>query len=160
MEGIQPPPAPTSARRTFGEAFRFAGRSTRTELLSYAIAALIVSIPVSVITGFVLPFETHQLIDTGLALLIAVPVPALLVRRCHDRGLDGRWVWLAVLGFAVWIARTGIAQFAGIETRIAIDRYVWPIDWMIILANLAIIFIALLPGTPGPNRFGPDPRGR
>jgi uncharacterized membrane protein YhaH (DUF805 family) len=160
MAGDPAPPAPTSARRTFREALRFNGRSTRTELLSYLLAALLVSIPISIVTGLTLPFETHQLIDTAMALLIALPVPALLARRCHDSGRDGRWVWLAVIGFAAWAARTAIAQFAGIETRIAIDRHIWPIDWLIVLANLAIIAIALLPGTPGPNRFGPDPRSR
>jgi uncharacterized membrane protein YhaH (DUF805 family) len=160
MEGNQVPPPPTSARRTYREALRFSGRSTRTELLSYVLAALLISIPISVVTGLTLPFEQHQSIDTALALLIAIPVPALLVRRCHDSGRTGRWVWLAALGFIAWAARTAIAQFAGIETRIAVDRFIWPIDWLIVLANLTIIVIALLPGTAGPNRFGPDPRSR
>jgi uncharacterized membrane protein YhaH (DUF805 family) len=67
-----------------------------------------------------------------------------LVRRLHDIGLRG-WSVLALLpiGFAV-----GFNGFAINKTTT-----------QAILAMLVLV-VVLMDGTPGPNKFGPDPRGR
>jgi len=145
-----------AVRRTF----TFAGRSGRSELIAYLFATLLVSVPVAFITGLTLEREVHVLIGNGLTVLLAVPVPALLVRRFHDSGRSGAWVWLAVFVFAVWLVRTVISALWGIQARLTFDSWTWLIDWLLIVANLASVLLALLPGTVGPNRFGPDPRDR
>ena len=137
----------------------FAGRSSRSELIAYLFASLLVSVPVSFVTGLLLPHDQHQLIMNGLTVLLAVPLPALLVRRLHDSGRSGAWVWLAVLVFAVWLARTVISYTLGMGARLSFDSWTWLLDWLVILANLTSVLLALLPGTKGPNRFGEDPRG-
>ena len=137
----------------------FAGRSSRSELIAYLFASLLVSVPVSFVTGLLLPHDQHRLIMNGLTVLLAVPLPALLVRRLHDSGRSGAWVWLAVLVFAVWLARTVISYTLGMGTRLSFDSWTWLLDWLVILANLTSVLLALLPGTKGPNRFGEDPRG-
>ena len=147
-----------SARRTAGLAFTFAGRARRSEVVNYALSAAFILLAVSFATALFADFALRHLVSTGLTILLALPVPALLVRRLHDQGRAGTLAWLATIGFAVWLVRTGIALTQGTEARIGLDRLTWAIDWLVILANLATVILALLPGTPGPNRYGPDPR--
>lgn len=138
--------------------FAFAGRSTRSELIAYLFASLLVSVPVSFVTGLLLRHDQHLLIMNALTMLLALPLPALLVRRLHDSGRSGTWAWLAVLVFAVWLARTVVSFTLGMGARLSFDSWTWLIDWLVIMANLASVLLALLPGTKGPNRFGEDPR--
>ncbi len=141
-------------RRTFA----LAGRATRGELISYLFASLLLSVPVSFVTGLVLNHDAHMLAGNAVTLLLALPVPALLVRRFHDSGRSGAWVWLAVLSFTVWLARTAISAAWGMNARLSVDGWTWLVDWAVIIANLATIMLAMLPGTKGPNSYGPNPR--
>jgi len=69
----------------------------------------------------------------GLFILgIFIPSIAVAVRRFHDRDMSGWWY----LGFIV----LGAIPYIGI------------------IASIASFVIMCLPGTPGPNRFGPDPK--
>jgi uncharacterized membrane protein YhaH (DUF805 family) len=69
----------------------------------------------------------------GLYLLfILVPGIAVTVRRLHDREMSGWWY----LGFTV----LGMIPVVG---------------W---IASIAFLVIMFLPGTPGYNRFGEDPK--
>jgi uncharacterized membrane protein YhaH (DUF805 family) len=65
-------------------------------------------------------------------LAILIPSIAVAVRRLHDRDMSGWWY----LGVIV----TGMIPVVGF------------------IANIAFIVLMFLPGTPGPNRFGPDPK--
>jgi uncharacterized membrane protein YhaH (DUF805 family) len=151
---------PVSARRTLRDSFTIAGRATRTEFASYVLAAVLIAAGVSFTTGLTLPYETHNLIGNVLAVLLAIPVPALLIRRFHDQDRTGRWVFLAVFAFAFWAVRAAVSQVLGYDARITLDAWVWPLDWLMTIANIATILLIVMPGTNGPNRFGPDPRGR
>ncbi|WP_374530091.1 DUF805 domain-containing protein [Novosphingobium sp.] len=153
------PGAFASALATAKRTAMFAGRATRSEVITYALATLLVSVPASFLTGLVLPYERHLLVQNVLTLLLAIPVPAVLVRRFHDSGRSGSWVWLAVAVFAIWAARTIVSATGGVDARLQLDRATGLIDWLVILANLVSVILVLLPGTPGPNRFGDDPRG-
>lgn len=65
-------------------------------------------------------------------LAILIPSIAVVVRRLHDRDMSGWWY----LGMVV----ASLIPFVGF------------------IASIAFLVILLLPGTPGPNRFGPDPK--
>jgi uncharacterized membrane protein YhaH (DUF805 family) len=67
----------------------------------------------------------------GLAVLI--PSIAVTVRRLHDRDMSGWWYLGAIVG--------GMIPYIGF------------------LVSIAFLVLMALPGTPGPNRFGPDPKG-
>jgi uncharacterized membrane protein YhaH (DUF805 family) len=151
-------PQPVPVRRTIALAFTGAGRATRWELVSYALAAAFTMLLVSFLTALVADYPVRALVSNGLTLILAIPVPALLVRRLHDQGRNGWAVWLALPGFIVWLVRTGIALSQGMEARIELDRMTWIVDWIVILANVALVLLLALPGTAGPNGFGPDPR--
>jgi len=66
------------------------------------------------------------------ALAVFIPSIAVTVRRLHDRDMSGWWY----LGFIL----AGLIPFVGF------------------LASLAFLVILFLPGTPGSNRFGADPK--
>ena len=151
------PPGPWQAVR---RSFVLSGRATRSELVGYLFACLMVTVPLSFITGLVLTHDAHMLVGNLAAVLLALPVPALLVRRFHDSGRSGAWVWLAVLGFTVWLTRAAISTMWGMNARLSFDAWTWLIDWVVIVANLASVMLALWPGAVGANRFGTDPRGR
>ncbi len=160
MGETAPSPQPATARRTYAAAWRFSGRSTRSEVIGYGFVAFLLSFPVSLATSLTLPYETHLLVGNILTLLLALPVPALIVRRLHDQARSGVWAWLAVYSFAVWLVRTGVSMAAGADGRLAFDRVTWLADWLVIPANVAMLVLLLLPGTASPSRFGPNPRGR
>jgi len=66
------------------------------------------------------------------ALAVFIPSIAVTVRRLHDRDMSGWWY----LGFGV----ASLVPFVGF------------------LASLAFLVVLFMPGTPGSNRFGPDPK--
>lgn len=154
------PASPASPMRSVRQSCMFAGRATRSELIAYLFATLLISVPVSFVTGLTLTHGAHLLTANVLTVLLALPLPALLVRRLNDSGRRGAWVWLAVFGFAVWLARTLISARYGLSGRLDFDRWTWLLDWGLILANLVSVLLALLPGSKGANRFGPNPRLR
>ncbi|MEO0642403.1 MAG: DUF805 domain-containing protein [Pseudomonadota bacterium] len=131
----------------------FQGRSRRMEywmfqVLNVAIAvvlagpfffALISASAAAELGGSPDPFEalgTFTLILTGLygiyALVALIPGIAVTVRRFHDRDMSGWWY----LGLAL----AGAIPFVGF------------------IASIAFLVLMFLPGTDGPNRFGPDPK--
>ena len=82
----------------------------------------------------------HGWMFSGIGMVLAlwwlatlIPNIALNVRRLHDRDMSGWWY----LGFIV-------ASF---------------IPLVNFVAGIAYLVLMVLPGTPGPNRFGEDPKG-
>lgn len=67
------------------------------------------------------------------ALVALIPSIAVTVRRLHDRDMSGWWY----LGLIV----ASLIPLVGF------------------LASIAFLVLMFMPGTPGPNRFGEDPKG-
>lgn len=139
--------------------FSFEGRLRRSH---FWIAWLII-LAANVLTSWI-PF---------VGLLLLWPTFAIGVKRLHDMGLTG---WLVILPWVLNIVGT-IAMVASIglqaimnapaleaEDPAAIIAMVAPIfGWLglLLLANLGfLLWIGLVEGTRGPNRYGEDPKGR
>jgi uncharacterized membrane protein YhaH (DUF805 family) len=130
----------------------FAGRSRRLEFWSFALFVLLVylilgllllgsglSINAVIDRGEDSALSLVSLMLGGSGVLLSVwwlvtllPTIAVTVRRLHDRDLSGWWYLAAVV--------------AGV------------VPLLNVLTGLAMLVVMLLPGTPGPNRFGPDPK--
>lgn len=127
----------------------FSGRSRRMEfwmfmllnVIVYTVLAMIVfgasgvaafADPTAADAGFGALFGGVGLLLVVYALAVLIPSIAVSVRRLHDRDMSGWWY----LGFVV-------------ASMIPIVGF---------LASIAFLVIMALPGTPGPNRFGPDPK--
>jgi len=130
----------------------FSGRSRRMEYWMFILFTTVVSIVLagpayfSIVSAAVTdpmavdadPFAGLGIVGMGglglfglFMLAILIPSIAVAVRRLHDRDMSGWWY----LGFIV----LGAIPFIGF------------------IASIAFIVILALPGTQGPNRFGPDP---
>lgn len=127
----------------------FSGRSRRTEYWMFALftlAVYIVGLVLMLAGGFDLSAIQNETIPAGpgpvfylgaallgiFSLGIVIPSIAVNVRRLHDRDMSGWWY----LGFIV----LSNVPLVGI---------------LVVIGYLVLMF---LPGTPGPNRFGEDPK--
>lgn len=132
---------------------QFSGRSRRKEFWMFMLFTTLVAVVLAGPTFFSImstsvtdpyavdadPFAgvgTLGMAGLGLygifALAIVIPSIAVTVRRLHDRDMSGWWY----LGFIVG----GMIPLIGF------------------IISIAFIVIMALPGTDGPNRFGPDPK--
>lgn len=134
----------------------YSGRSRRTEVIYFWIAYTLLAVVLSFALLSLTSFAMTKWFGIGLRVLFFVPYMALFVRRLHDQDLSGWWGALipAAILLALpheWAVSTGNIQamFAQKNSglRLLFDA-----------VCLAILALCLLPGTPGPNRFGPDPR--
>lgn len=82
-------------------------------------------------------------------LLLIIPSIAVGVRRLHDIDRTGWWL---MLGYGPWLLSMALAMAQSVELA-AILNLVSMIGFLVLLV------FAVLPGTRGPNRFGPDPKG-
>jgi uncharacterized membrane protein YhaH (DUF805 family) len=128
----------------------FSGRSRRKEYWMFTLLNVIVAVVLILITFGGMPLDALSNPDAiapespgalfwvGMILLavwclaILIPSIAVTIRRLHDRDMSGWWYLGAIIGGAI--------------------PFVGP------LVSLAFLVLMLLPGTSGPNRFGPDPK--
>ena len=124
---------------------RFTGRASRSEFWWFSLFTCILNILVAVLGGLVPALAS--IVSAVQALWLLLPTIGVTTRRLHDRNLSGWWQALplalvlpAIAGAALdatWL----MACFAGAAG----------------LASLALLVLCALKGTPGSNRFGPDP---
>jgi uncharacterized membrane protein YhaH (DUF805 family) len=152
----------------------FSGRSRRMELWMWVLFTVIVSIVLGILDGL-LGFSTSRSTLTPAAtgvgfaamtnigvlggiwsLATLVPSLAVSVRRLHDTNRAGWWLLLPMvpyfLGFAMmFMAMTsqslGMIGFGGVLMLIGF------------IGAIVLLVFYCLPGTPGPNDYGPDPLG-
>lgn len=127
----------------------FSGRSRRMEfwmftllnVIVYTVLMMIVfgaagmaslADPATAEAGFGAMFGGLGLLIVVYGLAVLIPSIAVTVRRLHDRDMSGWW-YLGVI----------------VASMIPVIGFLVPIAFLVLMA---------LPGTPGPNRFGPDPK--
>lgn len=156
------------AFRALTNAFRFNGRSTRSELISFFILSTIATM---FQFSWVYPVRVPPVLaGLGIAwsLLWFWPLFPLTVRRLHDQDRSGWWAsitGLMMLAFLILyllpedLTSRAAISFPGLKPhRVGsspIAWLCWGILWVTILAQWVM---NLLPGTYGPNSFGRDPR--
>ncbi len=143
-------------KRTVTGVAHFSGRSRRTEVIYYWIASALVGAAFHLAVTIVAPFETSLLFGNALQLALLAPMFALFVRRLHDQDTSGWWGLLLPLSVLpslprmVTEARGDVAEI--IAPNITLEGVAAG------FCALAVFVLCLLPGTVGPNRYGPDPR--
>lgn len=138
----------------FRRAFDYSGRSRRREYWGYALITFIILNVIGWIE------ETLGLTGAGggpdspvggiVLLGLMIPGLAVAIRRLHDSGRAGWWVLLPVAPILLWI----VAVAAGLYS----ESHFPFVMIAIVAAPLAFLVLMCLPGTRGPNRFGPDPK--
>ena len=135
--------------RTLLHTFDFAGRSTRTEVLFWVLVAQ-AAVGLAV---FSLPWDfgvPHDVSRNAFTLLFFIPAVALIARRLNDQERTRWWLLLLPLGL--------VDEVMGLFPM-ATDVPEWIFGAANLLALVGLIAVLFLEsGTPGPNRFGDDPR--
>lgn len=135
----------------FRRSFDYSGRSRRMEYWSYALFAfLALALATFVETRLGIRDDRNDPLRGLLFLGLCIPGLAVAVRRLHDTNRVGWWVVMPVAPILfLMVAVVGELDFA-IVPRIAMVA--------MLLGSIALLALMCVPGTRGPNRFGPDPK--
>jgi uncharacterized membrane protein YhaH (DUF805 family) len=85
------------------------------------------------------------------------PSLAITVKRLHDRDLPGWWAGLMHMLMFLTYAQMAFFRSPVRGDKLGLLMAVWPALLLVPLGAWLMIELVLLRGTPGPNRFGPDP---
>lgn len=133
-----------AVRSGFSNYVNFSGRAVRSEYWYWALFVFIVDIP-ALLIDLVIVNHRHGPLEIVWHLATFLPSLALAVRRLHDTDRTGWWLpalFVVALLLALIFAFTDILPMAVI---------------VVLIGMLVLVYWFCQPGTPGPNRFGPDP---
>jgi uncharacterized membrane protein YhaH (DUF805 family) len=146
----------------------FTGRAPRPELWWYMLALVVAYLIVGIVEGVL---GIHHIIgglygplSALLWLATIVPSIAVAVRRLHDVNRPGWWVLVPLvpecLMIAMALATTG-AVLAGGGLAAAIGGFAVTglLGLITLIGAIVLIIFYVMPGTPGENRYGPNPYG-
>ncbi len=162
----------------------FQGRARRSEYWLWFLFQIITSIVFSVLHNVIdhgSATGPAKIVESIFNLAILLPTIAVAVRRFHDIGRTGWWYLFSlvvlVIAMIVYIsvnnaefmnAMKSIGGLAGktdtTDGAMALLSALKPmalwvgLPWF--LASVVTFIFNVLDGTPGNNRFGPDPKGR
>lgn len=90
-----------------------------------------------------------------VGILLLVPTLAVGCRRFHDVGISTGVFWV-VGGLTVLSSLVGVLQV--IAPGVIPQALSGSVSFLSLLASLAMLVIAFIPGKVGPNAYGPDPK--
>jgi uncharacterized membrane protein YhaH (DUF805 family) len=136
----------------FRRCFDYSGRSRRMEYWSYTLLAFLMLTLVTFAENRLgHPWTGQTGPVRGLIFLgLAIPGLAVSVRRLHDTDRVGWWTAMPVAPILLLMV-----AIAGRFTFPALLRIVMAAT---LLGSFALLALMCVPGTSGPNRFGPDPK--
>jgi uncharacterized membrane protein YhaH (DUF805 family) len=131
----------------------FNGRVGRPQFWYYILVSFLVSVAASVIASF-----TTGLISTLVSLGLLLPNLGMTVRRLHDTGKPGTWVWIAAIPLGLMIVLGFFSLLGGVAGMMAFLLVLLPLVWLAALAAaIVLIYFCAQPGVTGPNQYGPEP---
>lgn len=136
----------------FNKYLQFTGRSRRAEYFWFNFINVLIVIALALIATYLGPSLGVEFVSvmagiTGIfGLFIFIPTISILARRLHDLNLSA---WLILIYIII------ASVFQTILTNHPDDRLQSGLVLIGLLFNLILCFI---PGTKGPNKYGPDPK--
>lgn len=85
-----------------------------------------------------------------VSLVLLIPALAVAVRRLHDSNRSGWWLWL-FWGPYLLSLLTSTAESSVLAGLLGLA---------LMAGSIVLLVFYFLDGTPGPNRYGEDPKGR
>ena len=133
---------------------QFSGRAPRAEYWWFWLAYVLSSILIQILTQISSVFGLLGILYLGLI----IPMIAAGVRRLHDTDRSGWWLLGPFVPYAIGFAMIipAIRSNAGLPTLASFGPALVLLTIGFVLAIVIFVF-TVLPGTKGPNRFGPDP---
>lgn len=128
--------------------FNWQDRACRSEFWWFYLATVAIGIIASL-------FNAIPLIGQVIALVINIAIwwlsTVAAIRRLHDIDKSGFWILLPAGASIVGITMLAIGLFGGSDLLFALGFIV------AIGGSGYMIFLLVQPGTPGPNKYGPNP---
>lgn len=125
--------------------FCFKGRASRSEFWWFMCFIFLINLLSGILFSF-FPATIAASLSLVVSLLLLPANLGVAVRRLHDRNMSGWWLLLPLISLVLGIlgGNTGPGQSPVIA---------------ILTFGLCLVYLIILcmPGTAGPNRFGPDP---
>jgi len=137
----------------------FSGRAPRAEYWWYILGAIIVSVIARIIDSIVglNVVGPYGLLSLIVMLGLLVPNIAVSVRRLHDTNRSGWWILLPIVPYALAIVLAGPAIMTGsVGAGIGIAALLMFVGF---ICGIVVLVFMCLAGTPGDNRYGPNPYG-
>ena len=154
------------AKRPIEKYADFTGRAPRAEFWWYLLAVIVASVVARIIDNIiglniVGPYGPLSLL---LMLGLIVPNVAVAVRRLHDTNRTGWWILLPIVPYCLAFLLGGAAMMGGAAAGSAMGMgagFGIAMIFLLIGAACALLLLVFycLPGTPGDNRYGPNPYG-
>jgi uncharacterized membrane protein YhaH (DUF805 family) len=96
-----------------------------------------------------------------ISLAFFIPNLAVTIRRLHDSGRSGFWVWLLWGPYLLTlvISFMGVATMAGgsDDAGVGVFSGILGLAWL--AGCIVLLVFMFLPGQRGQNQYGPDPKG-
>ena len=154
------------AKRPIEKYADFTGRAPRAEFWWYFLAVIIASIVARIIDNILGMNVMGPYGPLSLILMLGLLVPniAVAVRRLHDTDRSGWWILLPIVPYCLAFVLGGAAMMGGAASGSAMGMGAgMSIASIFLLIGAACALLLLvfycLPGTPGDNRYGPNPYG-
>jgi len=130
---------------------RTSGRARRKEYWMFYLFVMIVTFVLAMVdalAGLNMGGSDNGLLSGLFGLAMLVPNIAVTIRRLHDTDRSGWWLLLPLAAIVPGALLIAAGLTAGAPVMIG----------GVILALVALLVFLCLDGTPGDNRFGPDPK--
>ena len=154
------------AKRPIEKYADFTGRPPRAEFWWYFLAVIIASIVARIIDNILGMNVMGPYGPLSLILMLGLLVPniAVAVRRLHDTDRSGWWILLPIVPYCLAFVLGGAAMMGGAASGSAMGMGAGmgiASIFLLIGAACALLLLVFycLPGTPGDNRYGPNPYG-
>ncbi|MFL5238625.1 MAG: DUF805 domain-containing protein [Rhizomicrobium sp.] len=139
--------------------FDMQGRVRRQEFWYFILACVVVFIVAAVLDAVI----RSGLIVAVVRLALLLPIAGLGARRLQDTGRNGSLVWIWVVLAAINAVIALLLSLSGPLGALGFLWFFFSVGWLLSLAELVIAIVLIYfwaqPGTPGPNQYGPDPKG-
>lgn len=152
----------------FGRLLDFEGRTRRADYWPYILVLAAIYFVGFFLAVLAIPGGLRLSIGPAYALTGVLSLLALsaTVRRLHDVGWSGLWAVAYVVTTLGFISVYFFWRYGTPSTSIGIPPppvpmvVLMPLGFAMNLLGLMLFVLCLLDGTAGPNRHGPDPKGR
>ena len=148
------------AKRPIQKYSDFTGRAPRAEYWWYTLAVIVAAIVIGIVEGILGLDGTvgpYGLLSLVFMLALLVPGLAVTARRLHDTNRSGWWMLIAVVPYALMAVLGIMAATSG--SAMGALAVVGLFSIVALIGAIALLVFMVLPGTRGPNKYGPDPYG-
>jgi uncharacterized membrane protein YhaH (DUF805 family) len=150
------------AKRPLQKYADFSGRAPRAEYWWFFLATIIAYILATIIDSILglnhMVMGVYGPIAVLLWLAVLVPSLAVGVRRLHDTDRSGWWLLAPIIPYALGFVLGGGAMMAGGGNMAGFGIAAVFLLIGFVAAIVLLVFYCLA-GTPGDNRYGPNPYG-